>query len=336
MHSLQQSDVNGTVGRNLAHRLASGAVVILDGGTGSELRRRGVALGAGAWSAAANRSQGSLLTTIHRDYIRAGADVITANTFAGTRFVLEAAGLDERFADINRQAIDAAQRARVAEGRPDVAVAASLSCLPPRFDAAAYPDAQAELAAYRELATLFAESGADLILLEMMEEPVHARRAAQAACESGLHVWLGVSCRALAQPPCADTLVGYDFPDIPLKNTLDALLGFDFALCAVMHSPRDAVVPALRLLRSRLPGPFGAWPEQADTPDPDDYARSALDWARDGAQVIGGCCGTTPADIAALHRVRQDLQAALDGGDPDDPGGTASPVLPTATGDADR
>ena len=112
---------------------------MLDGGTGSELRRRGVRLDEAAWSGLASLTHYDVLREVHADYIAAGADVITTNTFGTTRFVLEAAGYGERFATINRRAVDAAREARDASGR-DVAIAGSMSCLPPRFDVRAYPD----------------------------------------------------------------------------------------------------------------------------------------------------------------------------------------------------
>src|SRR5262245_39457022 len=118
--------------------LQTGGVLLLDGGTGSELRRRGVALDANVWSALASVENFDTLCGIHADYIAAGADVITTNTFATSRFVLAAAGRGEQFADINERALAAAFEARDASGR-DVAIAGSVSCLPPRFDPSAYP-----------------------------------------------------------------------------------------------------------------------------------------------------------------------------------------------------
>ena len=72
-------------------RLAAGRVLLVDGGTGSELRRRGFALDPCAWSAPAALTDFDLLRSIQSDYIAAGADVISTNTFAAARFVLEAA-----------------------------------------------------------------------------------------------------------------------------------------------------------------------------------------------------------------------------------------------------
>src|SRR5262249_13400928 len=137
-------------------KLRAGHVLLLDGGTGSELRRRGFALDADVWSALAPLTHYELLRAIHADYIEAGADVITANTFATNRFVLEAGGHASDFALINGRALAAARDARDAAER-DVAIAGSISCLPPRFDPSAYPDASAEAAAYRELAETLAD-----------------------------------------------------------------------------------------------------------------------------------------------------------------------------------
>src|SRR5262247_2126866 len=177
--------------------LARGGTLVLDGGTGSELRRRGVPLDGVAWSALAPLTHYDLLRAIHTDYIAAGADVVTTSTFATTRFVLEAAGHGRDFAAINARAVAAAREARDESGR-EVGVAGSISCLPPGFDVHAYPDERTESEAYRELAETLANAGVDLLLLEMMQETRHAPLACAAARTVGLPVWLGMSCRARA------------------------------------------------------------------------------------------------------------------------------------------
>jgi homocysteine S-methyltransferase len=285
--------------------LDRGGTLLADGGTGSELRRRGMPLDARVWSALAPLTHYDLLRTIHSDYIRAGADVVTTSTFATTRFVLAAAGHDADFESINERAVAAAREARDASGR-DVAIAGSISCLPPRFDVHAYPDERAESAAYRELAETLAEAGVDLLLLEMMQETRHAPLACAAAHAVGLPVWLGVSCRVGA----GGTLVGFDFPLVPLAACLDALLPFAPAAVCVMHSPVAAISPALDEIRARWPGPLGAYPEIGDgaptahAPSPGELAAEARSWLAAGAQILGGCCGTTPDHVRALAAMR--------------------------------
>lgn len=275
---------------------------ILDGGTGTELRRRGMPFSDTAWSALASVTHFELLRTIHSDFIAAGADVITTNTFATTRFVLEAAGHGDDFAEVNVRAVAAAREARD-NGDRAVALAGSISCLPPRFDVHAYPDERTEAAAYRELAETLAEAGVDILALEMMQETRHAPLACEAARAVGLPLWLGVSCR----PGVGTALVGYDFPLVPLAECLAALLPFAPTAVNVMHSPVAAIEPALHALRAEWDGLLGAYPEIGDgTPhaphavSPEDFAAHARGWVANGARIVGGCCGTSPHHIRAL------------------------------------
>ena len=150
-------------------KLQADQIVLIDGGTGSELQRRGVSMSRDAWSGVAAYTHKNLLREIHETYIRAGAEVITTNTFGTTRFVLESAGLGDEFSTINRRAVEAATEAREVAAQHPVAIAGAISWLPPRLDIAAYPDAQKERDAYRELAHCLAEEGVDLIALEMMD-----------------------------------------------------------------------------------------------------------------------------------------------------------------------
>jgi homocysteine S-methyltransferase len=280
-------------------KLRAGRVLLLDGGTGSELRRRGFVLDPNVWSALAPLTHYELLRAIHADYIAAGADVITTSTFATSRFVLEAAGHGAAYAAINGRALAAARDARDA-AEHEIAIAGSLSCLPPSFDPTAYPDARAESAAYRELAETLADGGADIIALEMLEDVEHAARACEAAAATGLPLWLGVSCRARAD----GSLAAFDFPDTDFADVLDALLRFAPASVNVMHSPPDAIAPALRAVRARFAGTMGAYPELESQPAPlrpGPFAGLALGWIADGARIVGGCCDATPAHVAALR-----------------------------------
>jgi S-methylmethionine-dependent homocysteine/selenocysteine methylase len=91
---------------------------------------------------------------------------------------------------------------------------------------------------------------------------------------------------------------------------VELVAGFAPELMAIMHTPLEAMNPALDLLSSRWSGPIGAYAELPYPEDPDAnfsastspeaYATGAGEWRARGAAVIGGCCGTTPAHIAAL------------------------------------
>jgi S-methylmethionine-dependent homocysteine/selenocysteine methylase len=102
-------------------------LVILDGATGTELERRGVPMDHEAWSAPASLEHADVLEAVYLDYIQAGSRMITANTFSSSRLMLESAGYGDRVEDVNRIAVESAQRARERSGVEGVAVAGSIS-----------------------------------------------------------------------------------------------------------------------------------------------------------------------------------------------------------------
>jgi len=275
-------------------------VLVLDGGTGTELRRRGVALDPVAWSGLAALTDFDVLVEIHADFVAAGADVITTNTFGASPFVLAAAGHADDAGAVVSRSVDAALKARDAGGR-DVTIAGSISCLPPAFDTGRYPDERAERAAYAELAEGLAAAGVDVLALEMMQETRHAPLACEAARATGLPVWLGLSGRLGA----GGELVGFDFPLVPLASCLEALLPFEPTAVLIMHSPIDAVGLALATIRGAWSGLSGAYPEIGDGTEPaavtpGELARAAREWRQAGATIVGGCCGTTPEHVRAV------------------------------------
>jgi S-methylmethionine-dependent homocysteine/selenocysteine methylase len=299
-----------SVAEEIAGRLASGDVIIIDGGTGTELQAEGVPMDGDVWSGRANLEQPEVVQRVHEAFIRAGAEVIIANTFATSRAVLGPAGLGGRVAEANRNAVAAALRAReaAADGRA-VAVAGSMSVfcqavMQGREDGA---DRFPTLADYREQAGLLAEAGVDLIALELMEAPGYGHAALQAAAETGLPVWLGVSAQRLADGTLGTEPVlggGGSFAELVSELADPAL-----AAITVMHAKPDVVVDAMAIIAARFAGPIGVYAESGDwaPPDwvfdglnPDQYLQEAIAWVDHGAQLIGGCCGIRPEHIKVL------------------------------------
>jgi methionine synthase I (cobalamin-dependent) len=112
-------------------RLAEGELVIIDGGTGTQLQAEGVPMDELAWCARANLEQPDVVQRVHEEYIRAGAEVIIANSYAASRAALKPAGLGSHVAEVNRAAVRAALRARAAAATRPVAVAGSMSSFSP-------------------------------------------------------------------------------------------------------------------------------------------------------------------------------------------------------------
>jgi S-methylmethionine-dependent homocysteine/selenocysteine methylase len=303
------------VAQEIFSRLAGGRLVILDGGTGTELQAAGVPMDGDAWSGRANLDHPEIVQAVHEAYIRAGAQVIIANTFAANRAALEPAGLGARVAEANRNAVRAALEARQAAAGQQVAVAGSMSSFCPvamHGRAAAGGAAAADacfpsLADYRAQAELLADSGVDLIALELMEAPGYGRAAIEAAAETGLPVWLGISPIRLG-----DGTLGTD-PELGSGDSFEELLGLlaDPGLAAVnvMHAKPDVALDAIDAIRKYFAGPIGVYAESGgwaapnwvfDGLSPDEYLVQAAGWVERGAQIIGGCCGVRPGHIALL------------------------------------
>lgn len=299
-------------------RLARGELVIIDGGTGTQLQAEGVPMDHLAWSARANLEQPDVVQRVHEQYIRAGAQVIIANSYASSRAALEPAGLGDRVAEVNRAAVRAALQAREAAATRPVAVAGSMSSFSPiDMDAGAsgrpHPGPTADdprlptLADFREQAALLADSGVDLIALEMINAQGYGRAAVAAAGETGLPLWLGLSPFRLPD----GTLVG--LPDLgdgeSFEDLLIALVDPAPAAVTVMHAKPEVTLDAIDIIRRHFAGPVGVYAETGDWQPPDwvfdgltpaEYLEQAITWANHGAQLIGGCCGTGPEHIRLL------------------------------------
>ena len=321
----------------LDDRLRSGATVILDGATGTEIARLGGKMNSAAWCAVANKTHPHVVRQVHEEYIRAGADVVTTNTFATCRHVLAGAGLADETVAINRRAVELAREAvdTVGPSRP-VAVAGSMSTTFAWREGTTHPDPvylpgrDQETANFLEMAETLASAGADFLIMEMMMDIDRAGRCVEAAVSTGLPVWVGISCVAHDD----GSLVGWDFgagasgdgnqgppgPNRPpLIEIIDSLMASGGDVYGIMHSSVDVTGPALDCLFDRWKGPVMAYPETIKQFDmqthhasvsmtPDEFAENCLEWLNRGVQIIGGCCGTTIEHIRAMvDRLPQDV-----------------------------
>jgi methionine synthase I (cobalamin-dependent) len=112
----------------LDDKLGKQEIIVLDGGVGSEIARLGGVMDDASWCGVANETHPNGVRRVHEEYIRAGSDVVTANTFATCRHVLAGAGLADEAPRITARAVELAREAveDVAPDRP-VAVAGSMS-----------------------------------------------------------------------------------------------------------------------------------------------------------------------------------------------------------------
>src|SRR5256885_9115137 len=178
-----------------AHVADSPAKVhLLDGALGPELGRRGVATRGALFSAAAllDERGRAALREVHRAYVEAGAEVITAATFRTSRRALAAAGLEARFPELARLAVREAREATSGRARVAGSIAPLEDCYQPDLRP---PPAQAARE-HLEHARALAEAGCDLLLVETVAAADEGLAAVAAAVATGLPVWVA----AMATP----------------------------------------------------------------------------------------------------------------------------------------
>ncbi len=296
--------------------LDRGAAVLLDGSIGSELVRRGL-----RWRWHGLRTDPQKVQVLHEEYLAAGADVVRTNTFQLNRRVylnvfrnpdhvryIGAPGVETRAEELTRKAVEVARAARDASGR-DAAIAGVMSPLEHCFRPDLAPKPAQARAEHAEIASLLADGGVDLLLLESMNTIAEAQAAAEAALDTGLPVWV-----SFVPGPEGEILSGES-----LVAGAKAMHERGVDVILVNCAPPEDITLALSKLRAATDRPIGAFAHigSFDPPSwkfefhpqftgteawpPDRYADIARSWLEAGTRVIGGCCGTGPDHIQALR-----------------------------------
>lgn len=303
---------------SLRKKLAEGAIIVLDGGVGSEIQRRGITLDTCAWSGFSHWHHPDIVLGIHKEYIRAGAQVITTNTFSSAKHILENVGLGDEFERINRRAVDLAKRARDEAATEEVWLAGSLSTIPPLDRPATIPRGPEIEENYRQQARILADAGVDLLIAEMLLDSEGASILVGACLASGLPVWVGFSASFAADRVSVQAFRApgkyTSMRDETFDEMLSNVLRDDIDVAGVMHTKLPVMAPALRELARHWKGPKMAYAETGrsgasewyfeDIVTPEAYADHAKAWIKDfGVQIVGGCCGTSPEHVEALSRM---------------------------------
>lgn len=286
--------------------------VVADGGMGTELIRR--APGATCPSCWRSMEQPAVVEAVHRDYIEAGSTLILSNTFDANRLMLTRGNCPHDVIELNRQAVAVARRA----AGSGVVVLGDIGStgfeeklLLGGGGQSAGEVAKSVSAAFREQAEILADAGVDGILIETMSYLREAVLAVRAAVQ---HTRLSVFCtmsfqvRVRGGKPEFRTYWGDPVEKIVGELTEAGARGLG-ANCGDLVEEMPALVDRMRQFTS-LPLFFqinAGKPELNERHEtsynlgPAPWSRIAAEVVARGANVIGGCCGTTPGHIAALR-----------------------------------
>lgn len=329
----------------ITDRLAAGETLLLDGGTGSELQRRGANVLNGAtdrlkaWSATANIEFSDVVRQVHMDYLRVGADIIISNNFWTIPSRMETIGLRDRWKEYAIAAGVNALSARK-EGNPKAYVAGGIAA-PTMQTLADVPISDVEhmgtIAFHKENvdhAKLLADVGVDLILAEYVGFIEDCVAAVDACAEAGLPVFLGVRhIGPTGKMQYSDAIGRRRQAEESLSDLAVALKDHPVDAVLLMCSHPEAISAGLPILRDSFNGPIGAYPNLGYNPtgplvnrplltnqlpsagrdifqtqnySPSRLAEFASEWKSMGAQIIGGCCASGPEHIMAMSPVIKD------------------------------
>lgn len=291
----------------------NGVPLVIDGGMGTLLQHSGVPMHGKVWSGQAVLSHPKAIVRAHEAFIEAGAEVIITNTFATARHMLEPGGLGDQVEKINRDAVKLAQQARDNAGKEPVAIIGSICEWAPT-DNPKWHTATAVGESVREQANLLASAGVDLIALEMCQEVELSIAATEAALETGLPLWIGMSAKTHKD---RNNLSVFDYAEMDFESLVKALAGYPAMMINIMHTPVTDIDRALAILRRYWDGPVGTYPESGyftmpdwqfvDIIEPEALVEMAKGWVDNGVRMVGGCCGLGPEHIAALRQALNPL-----------------------------
>lgn len=288
-------------------------ITVLDGGTGRELKRMGAPFRQPEWSALALLEAPEYVTRVHEAYVRAGADVITTNSYAvvpfhigAERFGTQGAALAALSGQLARAVADRASR--------PVTVAGSL---PPICGSYRADWFDVEFA--RPILSTLVSSLRPFVShwqAETLSSIAEARLVREVVGNDGLPLWISYTVQDEARSDEARLRSGERVAD-----AVDAAIALGAAAvlfnCSQPEVMADAVRSARRCIGERAVrvGVYAnAFPAQGESAEansnlheiredltPEGYLRFAMEWAASGAGIIGGCCGIGPEHIAALR-----------------------------------
>ncbi|MBN2008333.1 homocysteine S-methyltransferase family protein [candidate division KSB1 bacterium] len=283
----------------LIKRLTKKKILVSDGAWGTQLQQQGLA--AGECPEAWNLTHPEKVEAVARAYVDAGSDIILTNTFGGSRFKLEQYGLADKTSDINQIAVELSRNAAKANTFVVASIGPTGKFVEPLGDVT--PDAM--MAAFREQVAAHVVGGADAILIETMSDLTEATlaiRAVKAVCSlpvlttmtfekgsSGYRTMMGIS---VEQAVTTLSEAGADVIGTNCGNGIEQI-------CEIIAETRSFTDKFL-IAQPNAGKPKLVGEETIFEQSPEEFAAHVPNLIRAGANIIGGCCGTTPNHIQAI------------------------------------
>ena len=295
---------------------------ILDGAMGSELIRWGMELPEHIWSAAANLTNPELVLKIHREYVDAGADYITANTFRTTPRTF--GKIDGLVTECSSQAlprdVEVNKKETVIKSRESlftavelakevasnsVKVLGSIASLEDCYSPELFPGKNTAITEFRQLGGWLSDAGVDILLLETMNSIAEAEAGLIALQSFELPIWVSFVMKDDEHLLSGDLLL----------DALTLLQDHSVNTVLLNCNPLQRTEKAMILLTENWTGKWGIYPNLGiGEPSPNgritkyesmEKFTALMEKAIDlGASVVGACCGSTPEQIGELSKIK--------------------------------
>ena len=296
-------------------KLDNGKLVILDGAMGSELEKNGAQMDKKLWCGTSSIKFPEIVKKVHEDYIEAGADVITTNTYASTPISMKNYGFENSIEEYNKKSVIIAKKA-VENSNKDIAIAGSVSASGSFYKLGI----KTMIPNFNEQLKILTEEGVDLIILEAMSSQAEIVQAMiECSTKVKVPVWLAISC--VIDNNSNEIMLGYndsiDAPPEVYENFEKSLKKFSQlhkGPILIAHSNIDVTGKAVKIAKKIFNGIIGAYPNVGfyekphwiyeDNMKPEDFLIQAKSWVESGSQIIGGCCGIGPDLIKSLSNLK--------------------------------
>lgn len=267
---------------------------------GTELQRRGYKTALPLWSGPANFDVPKLVQAIHEDYIKAGSEVITTNTFRTNIRAWKIVGRGKKAADATKIGIDLALS--VAAKHPGVIVGGSISTVEDCYEPESTPANNELEDEHGAQVALFKDSGVDFLMIETLNTIRETEIIARHAHKAGLPIWISVVTNE-----AGDLLSGES-----ITALVEAVSPYSPAVMGVNCRPPEVILAGAKKLAAAFSGDKLIYANGDGQPandlgwqfydrcSPEDYLTHAEEWIDLGFNIIGSCCGASPAHIKAL------------------------------------
>ena len=279
-------------------------VKILDGGMGSELIRSGEELPEHIWSAKINLTNPNLICEIHKKYIKEGANYITTNTFRTTPRAFKKIGLTNNEAYNHAQrsfesAINMAKKASSERNKILGSIAPLEDCYLPKL----FPGEQKAKKEFKEIGIMFEASGIDCFILETMNSIFETEICLTAIKNFNIPIWVSFNLLNSREISSGE----------PLEKAIKMLNKYPVDCLLLNCNPLRRTLKALKIIKKNWSKQWGLYPNIGiGEPSSDgvilnyhsdkEFLKLVDQSMRMGANVIGGCCGSTPNHIRLIKQ----------------------------------